>query len=345
MSVELALILAVLLLFGNAFFVAAEFALVSVRRSAIELRVLDGSRSAVATLRAMENASLLLAGSQLGITICSLGLGAVGEPAIAYLLEGPFHSLHVPEHLLHPLSFAIALSVMVFLHVVIGEVVPKNISISQPERAALRLIPMLLFVVKILGPIVKMLNAMANLSLRLVGIQPKNEVNSTYTRDEVADLVAESHREGFLSEDEEQLLSDALVFDQRTIKSVYIPLDTVVSIKRSMPLERIEQLAASSGFSRFPIMDKGKFIGYIHLKDVLRVNVSNRSKPIHRDNIRPLVSVASNKTLWIVLKTMQHSGAHVICVVNSKKECIGIATLEDVLGELIGDLNTQVVKV
>ena len=171
MSDATAIAVAVVLLGANAFFVGAEFALISARRATIEPRAAAGSRRARTTLAAMENVSLMMAGAQLGITICSLGLGAIGEPAVAHLIEAPFASAGVPGALLHPIAFTIALAIVVFAHVVIGEMVPKNIALAGPDRAALLLAPPLAFIVRVLKPVIAVLNAVANLSLRAVKVQ------------------------------------------------------------------------------------------------------------------------------------------------------------------------------
>jgi CBS domain containing-hemolysin-like protein len=338
MSLELALLLALLLLLGNAFFVAAEFALVSVRRSAIELKVLEGSRVAQATVGALENLSVLLAGAQLGVTLCSLGLGALGEPAVSGLLEGPFQALNLPESFLHPVSFALALAIITFLHVIIGEVVPKNIALAGPERVALLLTPALLGVVRLLRPVIMALNWAANTSLRAVGIVPKGEVTSAYSRDEVADLVEESHREGLLSEDEEHMLQDALKFDRRTVKSVYIPVGSVVTVNKAATPAGIEKLAASTGFSRFPVEVNGRLTGYIHLKDVLETDATKRLKPVPSAKVRQFLTIPVSATLRRVLKTMQKNESHLVAVVDGKQRVIGVAALEDVLEELVGEM-------
>lgn len=338
MSPEVGLLFAVVLLLGNAFFVGAEFSLVSVRRSAIEPLAAAGSKRALITLRALENISLLMAGAQLGITLCSLGLGAIAEPAIAHLLETPFHNLHIAEHLLHPLSFAIALIVTVFLHVVIGEMVPKNIALAGPERSSLLLTPMLVSIVKILRPIIELLNVIANGVLKLFGVKPKSEVASTYTRDEMADLVKESRKEGYLSEDNEQLLSGALTFDAQTVQEVIIPLGQVVSVTKQTTHQELEALAAKTGFSRFPVKGKkGSFEGYIHMKDVIDNDPAVQSKQINKKKIRKLITVVPHQSIRMTLKTMQRSGAHIASVTDGKT-VIGIVSLEDVLEELVGEL-------
>lgn len=339
MSIETGLLAVLLLLLGNAFFVGAEFSLVSVRRSAIEPLAAAGSKKALATLRALENVSFLMAGAQLGITLCSLALGAIAEPIIARLLDAPLHSLHVAEHLLHPVSFVIALLVTVFLHVVIGEMVPKNIALARPERLALVLAPMLVLVVRLLKPVVHTLNVIANGVLRLANVSVQTEVASTYTRDEMADLVKESRKGGFLSEDNEHLLSGALSFDAQTVRDIAIPPENVIMVEQKVTPAQIEELAASTGFSRFPMTDKaGKLIGYVHLKDNIKADHESRHQPLSAKSVRPLSTVQANQSIRMALKTMQHSGSHLAVVISGQK-IIGIVTLEDVLEELVGEMN------
>lgn len=338
MSTELALAVAVLVLFGNAFFVGAEFGLVSARRSSIEPLALKGSRAAKITLGAMERVSFMLAGAQLGVTLCSLILGAVGEPLIAHALEGPFHSLGVPDQLLHPISLIIALIIMVYLHVVIGEMVPKNLALAGPEKAALALTPPLVFIVKVASPLVNGLNAIANGCLRLIGIKPKGEIASTFTRDEVAGFVEESHREGLLSRDERHILSGVLRFDQRTVKSVLLSVETVVLADESSTPATIEQLAAKTGFSRFPIINNQKVLtGYIHLKDILKVNPAKHGTRLDPSLIRPLATVPADATLRDALTILQHERSH-LARVKQDDQTIGVIMLEDILEELVGKI-------
>lgn len=341
MSTEAALLLGFFLLLANAFFVGAEFSMVSVRRSAIEPKAARGSRRARATLKALENISFLMAGAQLGITICSLALGAVAEPAIAHLLEKPFHDLGIASELLHPVAVVIALTVTLFLHVVIGEMVPKNIALAAPERSALILTPLLTKVVKILSPVVYSLNALSNITLKIFGLNPKNEVGSTYTRDEMADLVKESRKEGLLSEDSEHLLSGALTFDARSVKTVAMPLEKVITVDKSITHGGIEEISVKTGFSRFPVRGKRKkILGYVHIKDIITLGESQRNERIHQRDIRQLVTVSANQSIRMTLKIMQHSGAH-MALVTSGKTLMGLVTLDDVLEELVGEISDQ----
>lgn len=340
MGVEVALAIALLVLLGNAFFVGAEFAVVSARRTNIELKALEGSRSAKITLKAMEQVSLMLAGAQLGITLCSLIFGAVGEPVIAHALEGPLANLGVSSSLLHPISFAIALILMVYLHVVIGEMVPKNISLARATRAALLLAPILYFIVLICKPVINALNAFANFCLRLIGITPQQEVRSSFNRDEVAGFVKESSRNGLISQEEETLLSGSLNFEEKTVQDIMRPIDSVATAPHNPYPSDIEKLSVDTGFSRFPIeKEPGNISGYVHVKDLLRVRQDQLEKPLAKSLIRPLAAVAADTTLRGALLIMQEKSSHIAKVTDDQRRTVGIVILEDILEELIGPIS------
>ena len=341
MSPTTAIAISVFLLAANAFFVGAEFALISARRTEIEPRAEAGSRSARTALRAMENVSLMMAGAQLGITVCSLGLGYLGEPAIAHALEGPFETIGVPEALVHPVAFAIALALIGFLHVVLGEMVPKNIALAGPDRAVLALAPPLTLVVRVLRPAIAALNWIANRTLLAVGVEPRDEVTSAFTRDEVAGLVGESRREGLLDPREERLLIGALEFEERDARSVLLALADVETVATDVTPAQVEAIAARTGYSRFPVAEAGTLVGYLHLKDALEIEDRHRNRPIARSWVRPLASVDAGDRLRTVLATMQRSNAHLARVQDGNGEILGVAALEDVLEELVGEIRDE----
>ena len=341
MSTGLAIGVSVFLLAANAFFVAAEFALISARRSAIEPAAEGGAWAARVTIGAMERVTLMLAGAQLGITICSLGLGYLGEPAVAHLIEVPFHALGMPDSLLHPVAFAVALSIVATLHVVLGEMVPKNLALAAPDRAALILGPPMAFVVRVLHPAIAALNWMANAVLRAVRVTPRDEVASAFTRDEVAGLVEESRREGLLDSHENRLLVGALQFQERDARSMLIPVDSIESVSPSVTPAELERTAARTGYSRFPVDEDGDLIGYLHLKDVLEFEEVHRNRPIARGWIRPLVVVDSGSRLREVLATMQRASAHLARVEDQTGRLLGVVALEDVLEELVGEVRDE----
>jgi CBS domain containing-hemolysin-like protein len=334
-----AILLALALLAANAFFVGAEFALISARRTQIEPRAASGSRMARTTLKAMENVSLVMAGAQLGITVASLGLGAIGEPAVAHLLEPLFEAMSIPDGLLHPVAFVVAMSVVVYFHVVLGEMVPKNIAIAGPERSALVLGPPMMVIVTVLKPVVVLLNAISNGVLRLMRVEPKDEVTSAFTRQEVAALVDESRGEGLLPEDEYDRLAGALGFTERTVTSVLMSSEGLTTIPRGATVAEVEKVCAATGFSRFPVAtEEGDLMGYLHIKDVLETDPARRERTVDDKWVRPFATVRPHDVLHDALETLQRRGAHMGRVVEDDGTVLGLVTLEDVLEELVGEI-------
>jgi len=339
MSTTTAVLLALLLLLGNAFFVGAEFALVSARRTQIEPRAAVGSRLARTTWRAMENMSLVIGVNQLGITVCSLVLGAVAEPTAAKLLEPLLSAVHTPESLQHPIAFTVGLAVVVYLHVVLGEMIPKNIALAGPDRAALVLGTPIWAIVSVTRPVIVGVNALASGVLHLLGVTLMDEVSSTYTREEVAALVEESRGEGLLEDGEYDRLSGALGFTEKTVATVLMPPDTLQTVRRGSTGADVEALCAATGYSRFPVAGEGnELVGYLHIKDVLETDESRRNRPIEDKWIRPFAPVRAEDLLHDTLEKLQRRGAHMARVVDAEGATLGVATLEDVIEELVGEI-------
>jgi len=326
------------LLLGNAFFVGAEFALISARRSQIEPEAQAGKRRAKLVLKGMERVSLMLAGAQLGITVCSIGLGAVAEPALAHLIEPLFVELGLPSEAAHAVAFVIALTIVVYLHVVLGEMVPKNLALATPLRSSLWLGPALWYLVMILRPFIAALNAIANLFLRLLRVPPTEEVAAAFTSDEVATLIQESEREGLLDDVEYELASGALELSERAAEELVIPAESLRTVRAADPAESVFAATMETGFSRFPVLGgAGRPIGYLHVRDVLRRS-SGQSTRVGDMPLRPLPPVAADATAASVAEIMRNGGAHLAQVVHSSGEVVGIIALEDALEELIGEV-------
>ncbi|MGO1384663.1 MAG: hemolysin family protein [Arachnia sp.] len=333
-----AMLIAVALLVGNAFFVGAEFALIAARRTQIEPRAATGSRAARITLRAMERVSLMMAGAQLGITMCSLGLGAIAEPAVASALEIPLARIGVEGALLHTIAFIIAMAIVVFLHMVLGEMVPKNIAIAGPERTAIILGPILYGIVLVLRPIILFLNWVANVVLRMIKVDPKEEVASVFTAEEVSAFIAESRQEGLLEENQHQLLSRSVTMSSETVATVTVPMSELVTLPRDSTPAQVEQEFVRTGHSRFPVSaPEGGLVGYVHLKDFLRLAAEEAHDPLNNHVVRPLVTISKDATLETALKTMQAGGTHFAVVMDSDT-AVGAAMLEDVIERLIGEV-------
>ncbi|MEU1426817.1 hemolysin family protein [Nocardia sp. NPDC005746] len=338
-----AVLLTFLLLLGNAFFVGAEFALISARRDRLEALAAQGKRSANTVIEAGQNLSMMLAAAQLGITICSILLGRVGEPAVAHLLEQPFDLLGVPDSLLHPISFALALTIVVILHILLGEMIPKNIALAGPERMALLLVPLHLMWLRLAKPLIAVYNFAANISLRALRIEPKDELDSTVSSDELAEMFGESRSEGLLDEEEHRRLTQALGSSDRIVADVMVPLAKA----RSVPLRGdgttlgdIESAVAETGFSRYPVRaDDGSLVGYLHVKDVLDLTADEDAgpgTPIPRTDIRPLPTVSMGTTLFEALARLRRTNSHLGRVVDSRGNTVGIVALEDLVEEFVG---------
>ncbi|GAA4792991.1 hemolysin family protein [Actinomycetospora chlora] len=336
MSTGTGIAVAVVLLAVNAFFVGAEFALISARRATLEPRAAR-SWAARVTVRAMENVSLMMAGAQLGITICSLGLGALGEPAVAAAIEPLFAALGLPEAAVHPVAFVIALLIVVYLHVTVGEMVPKNIALAVPDRAAMVLAPPLVAVVTVLRPFLWVLNGIANLTLRAVRVEPRDEMTSAFSRDEVAGLVEQSRAHGLLDRDEAALVHGALGFSDATLDAVAV--GDVVTARPGATVAELEALAHARGFSRLPLRDERGWHGYVHVKDLLGPPAPPRDAPLPARLVRPLTNLAADTPLADALTGMRRSGAHLALVADGGGEPERVVALDDVLAALVGDIH------
>lgn len=336
MSAGWALALAVGLLAANAFFVGAEFALMSARRASVEPAAEAGHRWAVTVLWAMEHVSTMLATAQLGVTVCSTSLGLVAEPAVARQLEVPLRALGAGPALVHSVAFVVALLVVVMAHVVLGEMVPKNLAVAGPDRAVRWFVPTLVAVARLLRPVVHGLNGIANALLRLVRVQPVDEVTSAYTADEVQSIVEHSAAEGTLSDDQ-GLLSGALEFSDLSARDVMVPLTDLVAVPGDVTPAQVEALVASTGFSRFPVLDDGEPVGYLHLKDVLYAEGADRDRPVPHWRVRAMAVSAPDDEIEQALAAMQAGAAH-LARVDVDGRCQGVVFLEDILEELVGEV-------
>ncbi|AZZ56520.1 hemolysin family protein [Rathayibacter iranicus] len=329
----------VILLAVNAFFVGAEFAVISARRSQIEPKAEAGSTAAKTTLWAMEHATLMLATSQLGITVCSLVILNVSEPAIHHLLEIPLGATRLSGEAVGVIAFIVALLLVTFLHVVLGEMVPKNISFSVPTRAALILAPPLVLVARVLNPVIWTLNTLANAILRLFQVEPKDEATSAFTLDEVAGIVQQSTREGVLL-DRTGALSAAVEFTAKTVGDVEVPISEMVVLPAGSSPADIQAAVTEHGYSRYILTDDGEPTGYLHLKDVMDlVEPASFTAPVPTKRVRRLASAFRGSDLEDALATMRRTGAHVARVHDEEGRTTGVLFLEDIIEELVGEVD------
>lgn len=331
--------LALLFLAGNAFFVGAEFAVMAARRSQIEPLAAAGSARARMALEAFENVASMLTCAQLGITVCSVLLGAVAEDAIHHWLEAPLHSLGLGDAWASGIALLLALLLVMYLHVVLGEMVPKNLAIAGPDRAALLLAPPLLAITRILRPVIAMVEWTAKFFVRRFGVEPKDEVASTYSAEEVGTIVEESTREGLIQSAEHERFVGALEFSDHVASDVAVPVSELITVPIGATPADVERLVAAYGYSRYPVVGAdGTLVGYLHLKDVLYATDEAYDEPVPPKRIRALATVTPSAEVEDVLLTMQRTGLHLARVVASLGETTGVVFLEDVLEELVGEV-------
>jgi CBS domain containing-hemolysin-like protein len=337
------LVAAVLLLVANAFFVAVEFALIASRALRLEPQAVGDRRTGIA-LAAVRDLQRQLAGAQLGITMASLGLGFVAEPAVADLLESGIDLFaDLPSGVLHAISLVVALAIVVTVHMVLGEMVPKNIAIAGPERVARALAPIHRLYVILLGPVVWALNVSTTGFVRMLGMTPVDELNTALTVNEFQTLLAGARDEGVIEASEHDLLSGALEFRDRTAGSLMIPRSLMVTAPRSTSVGEIERIVADTGHTRIPVWGSAPddILGFVHAKDLLRLGTSARDEPVPLESIRKMLVVSADRPVRGLMRVMRRARIHMAIVEDGDGRVLGLLTLEDVLESRVGDIRDE----
>lgn len=338
-------LLTVLLIGGNAFFVATEFSLISARRDRLEALAEQGRRSAVTVIRAGERLPLMLAGFQLGVTLCSILLGRIGEPAVADLLHGPLRLAGLPDPVSDTVAFVVALAAVVTLHVLFGEMVPKNIAIAGPEKAAMLLIPPYLVFVAAARPFIAFYTWCTTLTLQALRIAPKDELDVTVSTVELSEMIAESVSEGLLDPEEHTRLTRALQIRGRVVADVAVPLAEVHAVPVAgaglgPTVGSVERALVRTGFSRFPVVDTaGQFIGYLHIKDVLAVHHAGGHDPntvVDLAAVRPLPRIPLSLPLPDALSRLRRSNSHLALATAPDGQVVALVALQGLFEDLVG---------
>jgi len=344
MHEALGVLAAILLIGANAFFVGAEFSLISARRDRLEALAEQGKASAVTVIRAGEQLSSMLAGAQLGVTVASILLGRIGEAAVADLLRKSFALTDMHPALAHTLAFAIALAVVVTLHVLLGEMVPKNIALAGPERTAMLLVPPYLAYVRAARPFIVFYNKCANAVLRALRVEPKNELDSAVSMAQLSEMIAESVSEGLLDHEEHTRLTRALQIRTRVVADVERQLADIRAVQVAQAgsgptVGAVEQALAQTGYSRFPVVGlDGDYIGYLHIKDVLML-ADDPATVIDLALVRPLPRVPESLPLADALSRMRRSNSHLALVTAGGVDggqLVAMVAMEDLVEDLVG---------
>ena len=286
----------------------------------------------------------MLGGTQLGITMASLGLGFVAEPLVGHLLEEVFDPASgLPLGLRHALSYALALAIVVFFHMVFAEMVPKNAAIAEPERGALALaLPFRLYLT-VFRPLIVVLSAAAKAILRPLGVEPRNEVTVLAGADEISAMLEASRDEGVIREFEHRLLSGALGFGQLHAGAVMVPRPDIAAVSSEAPVSDVEGIALANGYSRLPVFeaDLDHVRGFVHVKDLYRIPPERWSRRLPDDLVREMLVVPESRNLFDLLADMRRARKHFALVVDEFGSTAGVVTLEDVLEELVGDIRDE----
>lgn len=336
------LLLVMFLVFLNGFFVAAEFAIVKVRSSRIDTLVHDGNAKAKFAKNLVDHLDAYLSVTQLGITLASLGLGWVGEPAVAKMIDPLVFSFGLSPEISHTISFAVAFSLITALHIVLGELTPKSLAIQKAESVVMWVaVPMIAFY-KLMYPAVWLLNHVANWILRQVGIQVANESEAAHTEEEIRILMEESHKQGYIDKTELTFVDNIFDFAERNVREVMIPRTDMICLYAEDSFEENVKIALEEHLTRYPICDQDKdnIIGFLHIKDLLRA-LNNGQKPDIRSLARKVTAVPESMPISNLLKLLQKHRAQIAIVVDEYGGTAGMVTVEDILEEIVGEIQDE----
>ena len=334
----LAIAVGSLLVLFNGAFVALEFGLLGAMKSAIDAEATAGRKSALAAQRLQRDVLTTLGGAQLGITICSLVIGRLAEPAVASVIEQLVNEFaEISETVLHSVSFAIALALVVVVHMVLGEMVPKNLAITGPERTLLLLARPMALYLSLARPVIRMFQGFSNGLLGLFRVEPTSELDESTTSAELALMVDESHDQGLIDSQEYALIESAIAFGQTPATSVMAQIDHVHSVSVDSEIVEIEDQIVKTGHTRLVVhgADMNDVRGFVHSKDLL--GIKEKKQCLAPDLIRPMLRVDPQSTLPDVLQLMRRSQIH-LAVVTSEGTNSGVLTLDDVMRGLVGPL-------
>ncbi|MFI6759580.1 hemolysin family protein [Micromonospora sp. NPDC050417] len=343
MSTTWALLISILLLALNGFFVAAEFALVASKRYRLEQAAASGGRAAKAALDGVRELGLMLAGAQLGITVCTLGLGALAEPAIEHLVSPVLGAVGLPEAPSHVIALLFALLLVTFLHLVVGEMAPKSWAITDAERSAVLLALPFRGFARVARPVLTALNGLANATLRLAKVRPQDQLAQVHGPEELRMLLEQSAEHGLLAADQQQLLTSMLELQGTTVADVMEPVDRIVSVRRDDSADRIEAVSRDSGRSRLAVLDRpGVVAGMVHVREAVRATTAGRPATAG-ELMTPVFSLAATATVTEAVAAMRARQAQLALVTDRAGvgRPVGFVALEDLLEEVIGEFDDE----
>ncbi|WP_028611784.1 hemolysin family protein [Paenibacillus harenae] len=338
----LSLPLVILLVFMNGFFVAAEFAMVKVRESRIDTLVSEGHSRAKLASQVTGRLDAYLSACQLGITLASLGLGWIGEPAVARMIEPVFMRFGLQnEVFIHTVSFILAFSLITLLHIVLGELAPKTVAIRKSESVTLMTALPLIYFYKVMYPFIWVLNGTANFLLRAVGIEPATEKDSAHTEEEIRILMKESHKNGLIDNTELTLVDNIFDFAETNAREIMIPRTEMICLNTGLSLAENKKIALEQMLTRYPVCenDKDNIIGFVHIKDLLKD--TTQSLQDIRQITRPITTVPESMQISTLLKLMQKRKTQISILIDEYGGTSGLVTLEDIMEEIVGEIQDE----
>ncbi len=337
--IALYLLCVLVLVFLNGFFVAAEFAYVKARVSRIDAWAAEGNLRARFAQKILQNLNAYLSACQLGITLASLALGWMGEPAVAALLKPLLISI-LPEFAIHTISFIIAFSIITTFHITLGEQVPKTYAIRHAETLTLlSAIPMVIFY-RIMYPFIWCLNGLSNWILRRVGVEPESDHEPVHTDEEIRVIMQESHKSGFLDQSEMAMMDNIFEFSETNAREIMIPRTEMICLYANQPYAEQRELVLSELHTRFPVCDpdKDNIIGFVHIKDMMK---AGEGLTDIRTITRPLMTVPESIPISMLLKQMQKKHTAMVLLIDEYGGTSGIVTVEDILEEIVGEIQDE----
>ncbi len=330
------------LVFLNGFFVATEFAMVKVRKSRIETLALQGNKRAKNTLIVVKDLNSYLSACQLGITLASLGLGWVGEPAVLRLLMPIFNLFHLPPSAQHSIAFIIAFSIITGCHIVFGELVPKSLAIVSSQKIALSTaFPLILFY-KVTYPVMWIFNHSTNWILKIFGLSQVDEHESVHTDEEIKLLIEESYKHGLVDKTELTLVDNIFDFSDKTVKEIMVPRTDIINIFIEDSFDDIISYTLNEQLTRYPVCkgNKDNVIGFIHIKDLYKQKIEGNGQDI-KNIIREIKLVPESMLISELLKIFKKEKVQVALIIDEYGGTAGLVTIEDILEEIVGEIQDE----
>ena len=335
-------ILFIIFLGLTAFFVAAEFAVVKVRKSRLDQLIDEGNKKAITAKKVASNLDYYLSACQLGITVTALGLGTFTKPYVKQLLYPVFEWFNTPEVLVTALSYGLALAIVSYFHVVVGEMAPKTLAIQFSEKVTLMLASPLYWFGKLMYPFIQALNGTSRFLLRIIGVKSASE-DQAYSEEELKIIMAQSFHGGEIDKQELQYMENVFAFDERVAKDIMIPRPEIIAIDQNMSTDEIVKILDEHNYTRYPIVedfDKDKIVGFVNANKLLTRVVTNRETPL-KEYVRSLPFIFEQTPIQDSLLKMQQERVHIAVVVDEYGGTSGILTLEDILEELVGEIRDE----